>query len=112
MTWALNGTPIKSPSTFSLDHKRIKKETRLTSGKMVVDVVAIKRVFTVMYPVLYPEEVAFFTSLYEENDFVDFTFFADGDWHTATVWFRSFPLAMLRRSPELWDKVTITLEEQ
>ena len=111
-TWSLNETTIKAPSTFSVEHKRIMKETRLASGKMVADVVAVKRVFTLVYPVLYPNEVSSFVDLYHKNEFVEFTFYLDGKWLSATVWVRTLPLAMLRRSPELWDKSTITLEEQ
>ena len=45
----LNGTPIKTPTSFNISRFKLSKAERVASGKMVMDIVARKRKFSLSY---------------------------------------------------------------
>lgn len=45
----IDSTPIPTPQKFEINTFDIKRETRLSSGKMVIDIVATKKRFSLTY---------------------------------------------------------------
>ena len=110
--WKIGEQVIDSPAEFHIEPKRIKRERRLASGKLVCDVKAIKNRFRLVYDILTQSDMTVFKNVYEGNEFVTFEYRQGGAWQTATVWMRSLPLEMVNETPEYWGQMTISLEEQ
>ena len=49
MSHSIGGTTIPTPQTFNVTSFDIKRETRLTSGKLVIDTVATKHRFSLVW---------------------------------------------------------------
>ena len=75
----LNGTQIKTPTEFELSRFKLTEAGRVASGKMVMDVVARKRKFSLKYKIISGNDYntlmaildtnsAFYSMVYIEND--------------------------------------------
>ena len=116
MSWELgtlgNESEIPAPDSFDIDPIKIERSARMTSGKLVTDIVAIKNRFTLKYHLLTSTDKATFLAEYVKNSFLSFKYLEGASEKTATVKFMSFPRKLALQSPEYWKDITIVLEEQ
>lgn len=78
MAYYLNSTEIRSPDSFTVSRYKLADAGRLANGDMVMDIIALKKTFSLNYKVIAGNELqdildildsfdAFFTFEYEEN---------------------------------------------
>ncbi len=109
MEITLNGTSIKQPNSFEVQKYKLTKAGRVASGKMTMEVIALKRKFLFQFEVLAGDDLktildildtdtAFFTLGYKENGVVKSAvvyagaisaqkFRTDGKWYWKNVKF-------------------------
>jgi len=103
---------IPTPNGFSITTQEIAREGRTASGRLVKDIIAVKKVFTLEYNALTAEQVQTLLTEYERREFLSFIYPDRGQNRTATVWFAELPRELLLTSIEHWGNFSITLEEQ
>ncbi len=116
MSWKLgisgNEVDIPAPSGFKIDPQPIARKDRTASGKLVEDIIAVKKVFTLDYAALNVNQVQVLLIEYERSSFLSFIYTDCGIEKQAVVWFASFPRERLLTPSEYWGNFSITLEEQ
>lgn len=116
MSWKLGPAgfenTIPTPSAFAITPREIAREGRTASGRLVKDVIAVKRTFTLTYSALTSAEVAILLTEYDRQQFLSFIYPDRGADRTATVWFAEFPRERLLHQSEYWGNFDIVLEEQ
>lgn len=116
MSWKLgltgSETSIPAPSGFKIDDQPISREGRTASGKLVKDIIAVKKKFTLDYAALTYSEVQLLLAEYQRCTFLSFIYPDCGSDKQCTVWFTSFPREKLLLATEYWGNFSITLDEQ
>lgn len=107
-----NEQPIPTPESFTIEPQQITREGRTASGRLVKDVIAVKRQFTLSYGGMTPEQAAVFVTEFNRNQFLSFTFPDQGQTQAATVWFGTLPRELRWQLLSHWNGVSITLDEQ
>ena len=85
MSHSIDGTTIPTPQTFNVSSFDIKRESRLASGRLVVDVVATKKSFSLTWVDLTGTEMDSLLNLLYANTFLDYTYPDETGSDTATV---------------------------
>ncbi len=117
MSWKLGPSgsqaTIPAPSDFKIESADAKIRTgRTASGRLVVDVVATKKRFTLGYKVLTTAQIEILLTEFDRREFLAFTYPDRGVDRTTTVWFAVFPRPRLLQQTEYWGEFEIVLEEQ
>ena len=108
----LNGQEIPTPrQNMSIDYIEISKKERTITGRLVKDIVAIKRIFSITYQGLTPEQALIFIDAYRSGMAVSFEFEDIRGPETTTVYIQSLPREIYSHKPRYSQNVTITLEE-
>ena len=111
MTLTVNGTIILSPISFVPTPFRIERRDRTADGTMVIDIIAIKHTYEVRYEELYGSELVFWTTLYDAGVPVTLTYPLNKSTQTKTVWITDIDKELVLEDPEVWQDVTISMEE-
>ena len=106
----LNGTPIKNPTTFSIENYTLTKSTRVANGDMVMDFVANKLKFSFGYEAIDSRDMnTILDILWKQlaitrKCFVELTYYEDGSdaAQTATVYAGALPRKLHRGNGKLW----------
>lgn len=104
--------PIKTPKTFTIEEVEIAREGRLSSGRLVKDIIAVKKRFVLCYEGMTSQDAEVFKTEYDRKQFLSFKYPDRGVTRTATVWFAQLPRELLSKFLTYWANVTIVLEEQ
>lgn len=110
----LGETKIPEPSTFNVTEFDIVREGRVASGKLVMDVIATKKRFTLGYNYLTGPEMDAILTEYDRRTFLvlKYTDRAGVD-QSYTVKFVEVPRALLFDVGDWsWRDITLQLEEQ
>ena len=105
-----NGTPIKNPTTFSIENYTLTKSTRVANGDMVMDFVANKLKFSFGYESIDSRDMnTILDILWKQlavtrKCFVELTYYEDGsdEAQTATVYAGALPRKLHRGDGKLW----------
>jgi hypothetical protein len=109
----LNGQAIPTPKqNISINYIEIARSERTATGRLVKDVIALKRQFSIPYAGLKPEEAQIFIDAYEAGQPVSFEYTDVQGEQTATVYVMSLPREIYSYKPDYTANITITLEEQ
>jgi len=110
----LNGTPIKTPTSFNISRFKLSKAERVASGKMVMDIVARKRKFSLSYTVLSGADLKTILDILDtDTAFFAFTYTdEDGAAKSATVYPGAIAQDKFRSTPWYWKNVKFDLIEQ
>jgi hypothetical protein len=111
MSLTVNGADILSPTSFEVTPFRIERRDRVASGAMVIDVIAVKHTYQLGYYALDGDELVFWTGLYNAGTTFTFTYPLNGSTQSKTVWISDIAKKMILESPEVWQDVTISMEE-
>ena len=108
----LGGVIIPYPNEFYIMTFNIERSDRTASGRLVKDIVTVKRQFTLRYRNLSGSEMALFSSLKAKNEFLVLKWYENDEQKSAVVWLNELPGSMVTIVPEEWEDVTIELEER
>lgn len=111
MSLTINGAAIESPVSFKVTPFRIERKDRTADGSLVTDVIATKRVFEIGYYELTGSELSYWTTLYDAGAPITFTYPRNSSTQSSTCWITDLAKEMVLESPEVWQGVTITMEE-
>lgn len=108
----LNGQTIPTPwQNVGIDYIEISKSERTASGRLVKDIVAIKKQFSIPYIGLKPSDAQIFINVYESGEPVEFEYQDLGQTKTAMVYVVGLPREIYSPKPDYTANITITLEE-
>jgi len=108
----LNGTKIPIPETdVQIDEIEISRAERTVSGRLVKDIIAIKKTFTLSYAGLLPADALTFINAYRTGDPVTFEYEDVTGTHSVEVYIQSLPRSIYNPKPEYTKDITITLVE-
>lgn len=108
----LNGQTIPTPfQNVAIDYIEISKSERTASGRLVKDIVTIKKQFSISYRGLKPSDAQIFIDAYELGEPVEFEYEDFEGTHNTTVYVVSLPREIYSPKPNYTANVTITLEE-
>lgn len=112
--YKLNGTLIKAPPEFDIEHYNITKADRNAEGDMIMELVAKKRKFLLTYPVLSGDELYTILNIIDSSEvFFTFEYPDNGIIKAATVY--SGPIRRRRFRTHMgwyWKDVTFNLIER
>lgn len=109
----LNGHTIPTPKqNMNIDYIEIARSERTAAGRLVKDIIALKRQFSIPYHGLKPAEAQIFIDAYEAGEPVLFEYTDVQGEQTATVYVMSLPREIYSPKPNYTANVTIALEEQ
>jgi hypothetical protein len=109
----LNQQTIPTPKQdISIEYNEISKSSRMASGLMVKDIIAIKRIFGLSYNGLKPEEALIFINAFKVGESVEFEFEDIEGTETAKVFVTALPREIYIHEPYYTKNVKITLEEE
>lgn len=115
MSWRLGlagyESVIPAPAGFEIATKEIAQEGRTVSGRLVKDIVATKRVFSLDFKALIPSDVQILLTEYGRKQPLTFIYPDQGEDQTAIVWFTDFSREKVLAGEEYWD-IGVGLEEQ
>ncbi len=86
MALRINGTTIKTPTSFKISFYKLSDAKRLANGEMVMDIIATKRRFDIEYAAISGPELKTITDILEASTFVTFSYPEGGVEQTATVY--------------------------
>ena len=112
MSWILGAYTIPEPSQMTVSPVEVIQSRRLASGKLVKDVIAVKRRFRLFYEDLTTEEKETFEAIRDNQQFVNFYFVENGEETEVMVWLEPFSYECACQDPEYWINFDISLEEQ
>ena len=116
MSWKLGiegyENVIPAPVGFKVEPRQITREGRTVSGKLVKDIIAVKKNFVLIYNPLTADQVQTLLTEYERQVFLSFIYPDRGQDRQATVWFSNLPREKLLTPVEYWGNFSIVLEEQ
>lgn len=108
----LNGQVIPTPrGNIGIESIQISRTERTISGRMVKDIIANKKVFTLTYQGLTPEQALIFINAYESGRPVQFDYVDVHGPQRKIVYITSLPREIYTPRPQYTQNVTITLEE-
>jgi hypothetical protein len=109
----LNQQTIPTPKkNVQIEYNEISKSSRVASGLMVKDIIAVKRIFSLSYNGLKPEEALIFINAYKAGESVEFEFDDIEGIETAKVFVTALPREIYIHEPNYTKNVKITLEEE
>jgi hypothetical protein len=109
----LGGQVIPTPKqNISINYIEIVRSERTATGRLVKDVIALKRQFSIPYAGLKPTEAQIFVDAYETGEPVLFEYTDVQGVQTAIVYVMSLPREIYSYKPNYTQNITITLEEQ
>jgi hypothetical protein len=109
----LNGTTIKTPQKFIVTSQPIEQTTRLASGKLVKDIIAVKKQFNLSYSDITGTDLATILSIIADGGFVTLEYQTESGAGTATVTTGEIPRELWSASgTKRYRDVEITLTEQ
>lgn len=108
----LNGTTIPKPHSFDMDYEEIAKKERVASGKLVKDMVAIKRLYNLTYRGLKPNDMKAFINIFKTGKAVEFEYEDAEGTVIVNVSITSLPRSIYLCKPEYSLNVIITFEEE
>lgn len=112
----LNNVLLPDPDDFEIKETEISKDKRMASGKMLKEVIAIKKTFIIEYDSIKPVDLEKLKTLRAVGDFMEFRYFDNEVEKTATVWFNPFDKKMKLTDSEFqgkyWGDIKLELEEQ
>jgi hypothetical protein len=103
---------IPDPEGFAITPIEISKSERTASGRMVKDIIAVKRKFSLRYDALDPADVNIFVSFYEIGRTVNFIYEDSGRTVSAIVYITDLPRELFVHDFRYSENINITLEEQ
>ena len=103
---------LPTPKTFNITEQQIGREGRTVSGRLVKDVVAVKKQFVLNYIGMTAAQAEIFKTEYDRKQFLSFKYPDRGETRTAIVWFAQLPRELFAEFLTFWSNVTIVLEEQ
>jgi len=113
MSLQISGTPIPTPQGFYVDDIDLRKDARVTSGKMVVDYIATKKKFTLQYSHLTGTQLNALLGLLTAAVFVVLTYPTETGSTTATVTAGNIPRRLWsNEGSKQYDNIRIELIEQ
>ena len=108
----LNGIEIPTPETdVQIDEIEISRAERTVSGRLVKDIIAIKKTFTLSYAGLLPADALTFINAYHNGNPVIFQYEDVTGTHSVEVYIQSLPRSVYNPKPEYTKDITIVLEE-
>lgn len=118
--FAIDGIPIKNPTSFKIELYTLTKSTRVANGDMVMDFVANKRKFEFGYDAISGTEInkivdVLWTQLVVTKQcFHTLTYMEDDEPKTAIVYAGSIPKQLHSAKSKLWvwKDVTLSLIER
>lgn len=112
--YKLDGTIIKSPTSFKTSKYNLTKSGRVASGTMKMDIVAVKRKFEFEYAVLSgPQHKQIDDILFSGSSFFTFEYVENGEVKTATVYAGAYSADKFRTDGIwYWKNVKFDLIEQ
>lgn len=109
----LNGQPIPAPrENIAIEYIEISRTERTVTGRMVKDIIAVKRRFTLTYQGLTSEQALIFLNIYRSGRPVTFEYIDIQGLQTARVYIMSLPREIFTPRPHYTQNVTITMEEE
>jgi len=110
--WTLGNVEIPFPTSFHIEPFDIKYADRVASGKLVIDKIATKERYHLVYEAPELSELSTFFTLKALGSFLVFRFVRDSVLVSKTVWFDEIGYDGDQVDPESWQNVEIILEEQ
>ena len=108
----LNDQTIPTPKqNVAIDYIEISKSERTASGRLVKDIIALKKQFSISYRGLKPSDAQIFIDAYELGEPVEFEYQDLGQTKTVNVYIMGLPREIYSPKPDYTANVTITLEE-
>ena len=107
-----NEQALPTPLSFKIEDQKIARGKRTASAKLVKDIIAVKKKFSLNYTGMTSAQAEIFKTEYDRNQFLSFKYPDRGETRTATVWFEELPREIRYQLLSHWTNVTITLEEQ
>jgi hypothetical protein len=116
MSWKLGLAGVEQtiykPTSFLITPVPVERKARVASGKLVKDIIAVKKEFILSYNALPPEQISILITEYDRHAVLNFIYpDVDGD-ETTAVWFESFPREKLLTPVHLWGRFSINFTEQ
>lgn len=107
----LNGLEIITPKKLYIEPVEISVKSRTASGRMVKDIITIKRNFNLSYQGLKPDSFIIFKTVYYAGKAVLLEYEDAEGPQIANVMINTLPYSLLKQNPKLSQNVTMTLEE-
>lgn len=108
----LDGKEIPKPrENVGVDYIEIARTERTISGRLVKDIIAVKRKFSISYQGLKPEEALIFIDIYNSGRAVEFEFEDVQGIEKTTVYITSLPREIFIHKPQYTKNIMIGLEE-
>ena len=112
MNLKLNGIEIPTPETdVQIDEIEISRAERTVNGRLVKDIIAIKKTFTLSYAGLLPADALTFINAYRTGEPVTFEYEDVEGAHSKQVYIHPLPRSIYNPKPQYTKDITITLEE-
>ena len=109
----LDGQPIPAPrENIVIEYIEISRTERTVTGRMVKDIIAVKRRFTLTYRGLTSEQALIFLNAYRSGRPATFEYIDIQGVQTAKVYITSLPREIFAPRPHYTQNVTITMEEE
>ena len=116
MSWKLGlqgyENTIPTPNGFNIAQRQITREGRTASGRLVKDIIAFKKTFTLTYTALTAVEIQVLLTEYDRQEFLSFIYPDRGQERSAVVWFEELQRELLLTPTEYWGEFSIELIEQ
>lgn len=117
MAFSVDGNTIPEPQSLEINEFDLENSRRLGGGKLVKELIATKKIFTLTYPVITWANLKLFRDAYQTNDAFTFIYEDQGATQSATVFISKLPrrLSLINASARTTDQyrdVTIEMEEQ
>ena len=112
MKLKLNGTEIPIPENdIQIEEIEIAREERTANGRLVKDIIAVKKTYTLQYAGLLPSHALTFINAYRTGEPVTFEYEDVEGAHSKQVYIHPLPRSIYNPKPEYTKDITITLEE-
>jgi hypothetical protein len=98
---------------FSIQQREIGREERTADGTLVIDIIAVKKIFILKYASIDQSELLFFQQLYDLRQKLSLLVYdSDTIYYGYSVVMRPFDQTrLLAVAGGVWEDVTITLEQ-
>lgn len=102
---------MPSPESLSIEQNEICRTERTASGRMVKDVVAVKKAISLSYPALEIEQFSKIKFFYESGKLVKFEYVESGTPCEIEAYITNLPREIVVYDTDYVSDVKITLEE-
>lgn len=107
----LNNVILPNPKDFDIDPQKISRTDRTASGRLVEDIIAIKRHFKLRYKGIRHVGLNIFMDVYSSGLPATFAYLDGDKEEIAYVTIRSLPRGIYTELPTVSRDLVITLEE-